>query len=380
MSLRSVMNPSCLDMDTSRICRSLGWALPRPPTTCTRIGPQLSLRVWEPDVAILRLKERAGEFRGVDLRLMARRGSNRAGSTRWSLFIALLLVATACARANAPAASPSPDRSPLAPPGLKLAVLDAVGGHLTYCDPDLYPVARGAPLERARARFPTIRADRLVFDAILQHEHLSADQKFTPEELISISDDYKQMQAIDLKPAGDAYAFDLQVPQRDSDVGVSRVTGTVNSAGAVAILHREVGQRPKCPICLVAGVLIATPRGNVPVQDVRVGMPVWTTDGRGERIAAVVLESGHMEAPVGHEVVRLTLADGRVVIASPGHPTADGRTVGALRPGDRYDGTVVARVMLIPYGGVTWDLLPSGPSGTYFANGVLLGSTLHRGS
>ena len=34
---------------------------------------------------------------------------------------------------------------------------------------------------------------------------------------------------------------------------------------------------------------------------------------------------------------------------------------------------------LIPYaGGFTFDLLPSGPTGTYFANGVLLGSTLSR--
>jgi hypothetical protein len=113
----------------------------------------------------------------------------------------------------------------------------------------------------------------------------------------------------------------------------------------------------------------------------RVGMPIWTTDLRGQRITGVVLETGHMQAPLGHEVVRLSLADGRTLTVSPGHPTADGRTVGVLRPGDRYDGTLVARATLIPYAGVTWDLLPSGPTGTYFVNGVLLGSTLlHAGS
>jgi len=65
------------------------------------------------------------------------------------------------------------------------------------------------------------------------------------------------------------------------------------------------------------------------------------------------------------------------VRVSPGHPTADGRAVGSLRAGDRYDGAVVTSATLVPYGEpATYDLLPSGPTGTYWANGVLLGSTL----
>jgi hypothetical protein len=107
-------------------------------------------------------------------------------------------------------------------------------------------------------------------------------------------------------------------------------------------------------------------------------MRVWTLDPRGRRVAGVVLAIGEMKAPIGHEVVRLTMADGRTVVASPGHPTADGRTVGDLGPGDRYDGSVVTSATLKPYVGATWDLLPSGATETYFANGVLLESTLSR--
>jgi hypothetical protein len=47
----------------------------------------------------------------------------------------------------------------------------------------------------------------------------------------------------------------------------------------------------------------------------------------------------------------------------------------------RFDGSTVVSARRIAYrGGFTYDLLPSGPTGTYFANGVLLGSTLsgHR--
>jgi len=65
------------------------------------------------------------------------------------------------------------------------------------------------------------------------------------------------------------------------------------------------------------------------------------------------------------------------VTASAGHPTADGRKVGELRAGDRLDGArVVAAMMVHLDDGATYDLLPSGPTGTYWADGVLLGSTL----
>jgi hypothetical protein len=272
--------------------------------------------------------------------------------------------------------------------GQKLLVLDAVGGHLAYCDPDQFPIAHGTTLEAAQMRFPTIQADQAAFQAILQHEHLQAGQTFTDAQLIAINEDYKQMQAIDLQTSGGggAYSsgqssFEVVVPPDTLPPGADnrtylRVTGTVGPDGTATIQDQTDAQRPNCPICLAEDTLIATPLGQVPVQDVRVGMLVWTTDRRGQRIIGVVEATGSMEAPLGHEVVRLRLADGRQVTVSPGHPTADGRTVGQLHPGDRYDGSVIVSATLVPYEGFTFDLLPSGPTGTYVANGVLLGSTL----
>ena len=81
--------------------------------------------------------------------------------------------------------------------------------------------------------------------------------------------------------------------------------------------------------------------------------------------------------PPTHEVVRLLLADGRTAEVSPGHPTADGRTVGELRAGDELDGTRVVSVERMRYAGAcTFELLPAGPTGLDWANGVLLRSTL----
>jgi hypothetical protein len=84
-----------------------------------------------------------------------------------------------------------------------------------------------------------------------------------------------------------------------------------------------------------------------------------------------------MPVPAGHLMVRLALADGRVLLASPGHRSADGRPLGTLAPGDRLDGSRIVAWELVPYGSDrTYDLLPAGPTGTYWANGVLLSSTL----
>ncbi len=286
------------------------------------------------------------------------------------------LIALAASCAGSPRAETT-SVSSQSLPALKLDVLAVVGGHLAYCDPDIYPVAHGTPLESAKARLPTIQADDVTYQAILAHEGIPAGASLTDEQIIAINQDYKQLQVIDLRSSGGNYAFTVYVPSSTDPAGNESIAGTVTRAGTVEQSLPGPGKAQACPICLARGVLIGTPSGQVPVEDVTVGMAVWTTDRHGRRIEGVVLAAGRALAPLGHEVVRVTLADGRTVVASPGHPTADGRTVGALRAGDRLGGSRVVSAVLVPYtAAFTYDLLPSGPTGTYFADGVLLGSTL----
>jgi hypothetical protein len=73
-------------------------------------------------------------------------------------------------------------------------------------------------------------------------------------------------------------------------------------------------------------------------------------------------------------MLHLTLADGRAVDASAGHPTVTGQKIGDLNAGDLLDGSRLRTVEQELYAGDTWDLLPAGPSGAYWANDVLLGS------
>jgi hypothetical protein len=186
----------------------------------------------------------------------------------------------------------------------------------------------------------------------------------------------QQMQAIDLQPAGSGFTFSVLALSEAAPNRNQRLAGTVSDSGVVTIDRRDPGEHVNCPICLVAGVRISSPSGDIRVQDVRAGAQVWTTDLAGRRVVGIVLETGSTKAPIGHEVVSLRLADGRSVLASPGHPTADSRSLGDLRPGDLIDGSRVVATDLVSYAGTTYDLLPSGPTGTYFADGIPLGSTL----
>ena len=58
----------------------------------------------------------------------------------------------------------------------------------------------------------------------------------------------------------------------------------------------------------------------------------------------------------------------------------DGRTLADLAVGSSLDGATVISVALVEYaGGETYDLLPSGDTGHYWSDGVLIGSTMFAG-
>ena len=157
----------------------------------------------------------------------------------------------------------------------------------------------------------------------------------------------------------------------------TRSAGIIDAHGTIRIEQQAPAGQPPCPICLARGTKIETPTGEVTVEDIRVGLEIWSLDEGGNRIVVAVTQVGSTPVPATHRVVSLVLADGRTVHASPGHPLADGRRLGDIRQGDRVGGLLVVSADLVPYsGGATFDLLPSAPAVVYFANGVPLRSTL----
>jgi hypothetical protein len=262
-------------------------------------------------------------------------------------------------------ASPTPIPSPLPQAELKYRVMDAAG-RIWFCDPDFYPVARADEGDLAKAKIDDIRRDTEAYAAIT---------KRVGTDTLAVYRDWKALNRLVLEPGNDVFGF-AYLAQKADKTG-ERVDGRVTPTGSVIVLSRTPSGAPNCPICLARDTRIATPSGDVAVDQLRVGDVVWTQDEHGERIAAPLVAIGSTPVPSAHQVVRIVLGDGRTVLVSPGHPTADGRPVGDIRAGDELDGARVVSAERETYqGGFTFDVRPMGASRAYWANGVLLVSTL----
>jgi len=289
-------------------------------------------------------------------------------SVRLLVVVALLL--SACGSA---AASPTPAPFPLPQPELKYRVMDA-GGRISFCDPDFYPVARADESEVAKTKIDEIRRDTDTYAAIT---------KRAGTDVLAVYREWKALSALRLVASGASWTFNYrstgnQSPAAtDAKANGKQIEGSVDTYGKVDISRRTDAGLLNCPICLARDTRIATPSGEVAVDQLRLGDVVWTLDAHGARIAAPLIAIGSTPVPSTHEVVRIVLGDGRTVLVSPGHPTADGRRVGDIRAGDALDGARVVSARREAYdGGFTFDVRPAGSSGVYWANGVLLLSTI----
>ncbi len=257
-------------------------------------------------------------------------------------------------------------------PQLKYLLIDYFGG-VFYCDPDLYPIARPDVEEQnAIEQFPVIYADQALFTAIIQHLDLPNQSDYTLEQKVAIYREYKKLSlGITLSVTG-PYTFEMRVGENNG----YKYQGTITSAGNIKVTSKE-NSFNTCPICLPSGTLISTPAGPIPVEQLKAGMEVWTAASSGSRITAVVLKTSR--TPVRpFLMVKITLEDGRIITASPGHPSAAGIELGSYKVGDILDGSKVIAVENVVYNGsATYDILPSGETGRYWANDVLLGSTVY---
>jgi len=128
--------------------------------------------------------------------------------------------------------------------------------------------------------------------------------------------------------------------------------------------------------CAAPATPIATPSGDRPIADLEVGDLVYSVDHGS--LAVVPIRLVHRQPVTGsHRVVEVKLAHGATLRISPRHPTADGRHFSDLVSGDVVDGVRVTAARLVDYDQpFTYDILPDSDSGTYFAGGALIGSTL----
>ena len=260
---------------------------------------------------------------------------------------------------------------------LRLLLMDHLGPHW-YCDPDEYPVSRGTEQERALERFSEMQAEGAIFRAVAAALDIDVNGAVTDADKLAIYRIWKVALAVQLDPVGDGtYRFDYLAQPVGGAADGTRTTGLLSSKGLIQVEHQAPAGEPICPICLTRGTRIDTPDGPVPVDALRLGVSIWTIDADGRRTEGTVIALGSTEAPPTHRVIHLVLADGRTITASPGHPLADGRQLGAVVLGDVVDGSAIVSLERLPYGGSeTFDLVASGATGGYYADGIPLGTTL----
>jgi hypothetical protein len=304
------------------------------------------------------------------------------------LIVVLLMMGsiTACASAASPTSSATPtiSPSPSATPTptstatysmyqLAYRVLDKYPDYF-WCDPDFYPLGRpGGEEANSLAQFSTIQANTAEFSAILERLNLPGKTDYSDAEKLSIYREHKKITlALQMTPQGSVYQFVIRTGQNQG----FRITGLVTYGGSISETAKETSFNT-CPICLTRGTLIDTPSGAIPVEQLQPRMIIWTQDSSGERKAAAILKTSSTPVPPSFQVVKITLTDGRTVTASAGHPSADLRALGDYQTGNFLDGSQVASVGHLVYlGGATYDVLPAGETGVYWANGVQLLSTL----
>jgi hypothetical protein len=209
---------------------------------------------------------------------------------------------------------------------------------------------------------------------ILRHAGIKESSTFTEVQVQIIDREHKKLWAISLEPTGDNYQFQLQI--RESKQEGFLIKGIVDNDGTVNVQEREPSV-VTCPICLAPQTQIDTPSGPIAVADLRVGDAVWTVDLSGVRHAATIVKTVRVPVPSTHRMIHVVLEDGRELWSSPGHRTVDGHSMADLRTGDFLNNGRIVRLEEEVYRQpATYDILPSGHTGHYWANGILIGSTL----
>ncbi|MBO6940070.1 MAG: hypothetical protein JJ863_34180 [Deltaproteobacteria bacterium] len=128
-------------------------------------------------------------------------------------------------------------------------------------------------------------------------------------------------------------------------------------------------------ICASPDTPIATPDGDRAIGTLVPGDLVFSIED-GAVVAVPIARVAQTEVDE-HVVVRIRLDGGDELFLSPGHPLADGGSVGELEPGDLLGELEVLETELVEYEHPsTHDILPASETGAYFAGGALMGSSL----
>src|SRR5881397_1050395 len=84
-------------------------------------------------------------------------------------FLAVLAIALLAASCTGGGPNPAPSGTPLSNTAIRLRILDALNGNISFCGPPVVMTPRTVEL---RQELKSLRRDQSLYRAILEHEHL----------------------------------------------------------------------------------------------------------------------------------------------------------------------------------------------------------------
>lgn len=141
--------------------------------------------------------------------------------------------------------------------------------------------------------------------------------------------------------------------------------------------HKEAVGDETCCHCLSKGTMILTSEGLREVEKVKVGDRVYSVNKSGKKVLRSIINTAKVKAGNNHKMLFIELANGISIKMSVEHPDKNGLPmIEAVKKGE-LNGIEIKDISLVSYmNRYTYDLLTDGENGVYFANGILLGSTL----
>ena len=108
------------------------------------------------------------------------------------------------------------------------------------------------------------------------------------------------------------------------------------------------------------------------------GDSVYSVNTRGEKIIVPLIAVNKTAVEPNHRMLNIELADGRKLQVTPDHPAAaDYFSLTQYETGTVLDkSTVTQKYFTELNNAFTYDILPGGDTGYYWANDILIGSTL----
>jgi hypothetical protein len=258
---------------------------------------------------------------------------------------------------------------------LKYKIKKYFNDKIGTCGP---PVINSSYQDEQLALFSTIQANTQEFQEIIKNLNFTGVINFTNEQKLRVIAEHEALSAIALTSVNAGYSFQTKISTEKPGYNRTEeiVEGAISKTGTITITKRT-DYPYGCPICLAKGTSISTPSGFIAVENLQAGIKVWTVNNQGEKIEAKIAKISKTPVPNSHYVTHLKLKDGRELIVSPNHPTIDGKRIGTLVVGEVIDGSEIVSTSLEKYTNTyTYDILPEGDTGAYWADGILIGSTL----